>query len=75
MSRSFPPPLPRGRAATWDRAKLETLTTIELRQLLANAEHRNEPAVAALCGEVLDARPHGRPPAPRRRAVKRAETD
>jgi hypothetical protein len=73
--RSPPPPLPRGRVATWDREKLETLTTLELRQLLVNAEQRNEPAIAAICGELLDARPHGRPPAPRqrRKAVAAAE--
>lgn len=73
MKQRTPPPLlPRGRVATWDREKLETLTTLELRQLLVNAEHRNEPGVAALCGELLDARPHGRPPAPRQRARRKA---
>lgn len=63
-----PPPviLPRGRVATWDREKLEALSTPELRQLLVNAEGRNETTVAAICGELLDARPRGRAPAPRK---------
>ena len=73
--RTPPPSLPRGRVATWDREKLQTLTTIELRQLLVNAEQRNEPTIAAICGELLDARPHGRPPAPRQRRKAVAATE
>jgi len=73
--RTPPPSLPRGRVATWDREKLQTLTTIELRQLLVNAEQRNEPTIAAICGELLDARPHGRPAAPRRRRKTVAATE
>jgi hypothetical protein len=30
--------LPRGRIATWDKARLERLSTLELRTLLENAE-------------------------------------
>ncbi len=52
--------LPRGRVAKWDREKIETLSTPELRQLLVNAEQLNEPEVAALCNQALDARPRGR---------------
>lgn len=51
--------LPRGRVAKWDREKIETLSTPELRQLMANAENLKEPEVAALCREVLDVRPRG----------------
>ena len=52
--------LPRGRVAKWDKEKIETLSTPELRQLLVNAEQLNEPDVAALCNQILDARPRGR---------------
>jgi hypothetical protein len=52
--------LPRGRVAKWDQEKIDTLSTLELRQLLANAEQLNEPEVAALCNAALDARPRGR---------------
>jgi hypothetical protein len=53
--------LPRGRVAKWDREKIETLSTPELRQLMANAEQLKEPEVATLCREVLDVRPRGHP--------------
>lgn len=52
----------RGRIATWSREQLDKLTTLELRALLVNAERLNETEVAALCHELLDARPRGRPP-------------
>jgi hypothetical protein len=52
--------LPRGRIATWDKARLERLSTLELRTLLENAERLHEPEVATLCRELLDARRRGR---------------
>ncbi len=55
----------RGRVARWSKEQIDRLTTPELRALLANAERLKEPEVAALCNEILDARPHGRPPARR----------
>jgi len=51
--------LPRGRVAKWDRAKIDTLSTPELRQLLANAERLKETEVSVLCNEALNARPRG----------------
>jgi len=62
--------LNRPRVAHWTREKIESLTTIEVRQLLANAERLAEPEIAALCGAVLDARPRGR--APVRKAKRKA---
>jgi hypothetical protein len=59
--------LPRGRVAKWSKEQIDKLSTLELRALLDNAERLNEPEVAALCNEILDARPRGRPPAPRDR--------
>jgi len=53
------PILPRGRVAQWSRERLDKLTTLELRALLANAERLQESDVAALCREVLAARPRG----------------
>jgi hypothetical protein len=50
---------PRGRVAKWSKEQLDKLSTPELRVLLANAERLNEPEVAALCTEILDARPRG----------------
>lgn len=50
---------PRGRIAKWSREQLDKLTTLELRALLENAERLKEPEVAALCNEILDARPRG----------------
>ena len=54
--------LPRGRVAKWSKEQLGALSTLELRALLDNAERLNEPEVAALCNELLDARPRGRAP-------------
>lgn len=53
--------LPRGRVAKWSKEQIDKLSTPELRALLVNAERLKEPEVAALCGELLDARPRGRP--------------
>jgi hypothetical protein len=54
--------MPRGRVAKWSKEQLEKLSTLELRALVANAERLNEPEVAALCNEILDARPRGQAP-------------
>lgn len=64
--------LPRGRVAQWSREQIDKLSTLELRALLANAERLHEPEVAALCNELLDARPHGHPPARRRERAAEA---
>jgi hypothetical protein len=61
--------LPRGRVAKWTKEQLGALSTLELRTLLDNAQRLNETEVVALCNELLDARPRGRPPAPRARKV------
>ncbi len=53
------PIMPRGRVAKWSKEQLDKLSTIELRALLINAERLQEPEVAALCNEILDARPRG----------------
>ena len=59
--------LARGRVAKWDREKLNTLSTPELRQLLVNAERLKEAEVAALCNELLSERPRGHAPVRRHR--------
>src|SRR5918995_6212496 len=59
--------LSRGRVANWSKEQIDRLTTPELRALLVNAERLKEAEVAALCNELLDARPRGRPPARRDR--------
>lgn len=43
----------RGRITKWTKEKLNTLSKIELTQLLANAERLQEPEVAAFCRELL----------------------
>lgn len=60
--------LARGRVAQWSKEKVNTLSTPELRQLLANAEQLKEAEVAALCNELLCARPRGHAPVRRHRA-------
>ena len=72
--------LPRGRVAQWSREKIDALNTPELRQLLVNAERLKETEVAALCNELLDARPRGhaavrrqKPKGPVRRLVTRSK--
>ena len=65
----------RSKVAMWTRDKIETLTTLEVRQLQANAVRLAETEIAAVCELVLDSRPHGHPPEPRkapRAARKRA---
>ena len=49
----------RGRIAQWNKEKLSLLSTLELRQLLVNAERLKEAEVAALCHELLNERPRG----------------
>ncbi|MDH3319806.1 MAG: hypothetical protein OEO84_08975 [Betaproteobacteria bacterium] len=49
--------LTRGRAALWTKDKIDLLTTPEVRNLHANAERLLETEIAALCIEVLGARP------------------
>jgi len=58
----------RARVAMWTKEKISSLTTPEVRQLHANAERLQETEIAALCDEVLDARPRGRAPQRRPRA-------
>ena len=53
--------LPRGRIVQWSRERLDALSTIELRQLFTNAQRLNETELAAVCDELLGARPMGRP--------------
>ena len=53
--------LKRPRVALWTREKIESLDTPEVRQLRENALRLAEPEIAALCNEVLDARPRGQP--------------
>lgn len=45
------------RAAQWTREKIDTLSTAEVRQLRDNASRLHEPEIAALCEQVLGARP------------------
>ncbi len=52
--------LQRGRVALWSREKIASLSTVEVRQLRDNALRLNEPEIAALCDEVLSARPRRR---------------
>jgi hypothetical protein len=61
----------RGRVAKWSKEQIDKLTTPELRALLENAERLKEPEVAALCNELLDARPRGRPPVRREPGLAR----
>ena len=52
--------LARGRVALWTRERIDSLNTIEVRQLQANALRLGETEIAALCDEVLGTRPRGR---------------
>jgi hypothetical protein len=61
--------LPRGRVANWTREQLEKLSIADLRALLDNAERLKETEVAALCSQILDARPHGHTPARKRKVA------
>ncbi|MDX1374589.1 MAG: hypothetical protein R3357_03435 [Burkholderiales bacterium] len=52
--------LQRGRVELWTRERIESLSTIEVRQLQSNALRLRETEIAALCEQVLGARPRGR---------------
>jgi hypothetical protein len=52
--------LQRGRVALWTEEKIASLSTVEVRQLRDNALRLGEPEIAALCDEVLSARPRRR---------------
>jgi hypothetical protein len=52
----------RGRVASWSREQIDSLSTLEVRQLLVNAERLQETEVAAICNALLDERPRGRAP-------------
>jgi hypothetical protein len=52
----------RGRVTRWSKEQIDKLSTPELRALLVNAVRLKETEVAALCNELLDARPRGHPP-------------
>ena len=47
------------RAVQWTRERIDGLSTLEVRQLRANAERLREPDVTALCDAVLCGRPRG----------------
>jgi hypothetical protein len=61
--------LSRGRAALWTKDKIDLLSTPEVRNLHANAERLLETEIAALCLEVLGARPRTGVTAPARPAA------
>ena len=65
--------LPRGRIAKWSKEQLDVLSTLELRVLLDNAQRLKETEVAAMCDAILDARPRGRAPAPRKKPAAKKE--
>jgi len=66
--------LPRGRVAKWSKEQIDRLSTPELRTLLENAKRLKEPEVAALCNELLDARPRGHPQPRRNRHAPKASS-
>ena len=47
--------LKRSGASDWTRERIAQLTVADIKQLRENAERLNEPGVAALCSEALDA--------------------
>ena len=71
-ARAPAPLLPRGRVAHWSREQIDKLSTLELRALLANAQRLHEPEVAAICNELLNARPYGHTAAIRRERAAEA---
>lgn len=48
--------LQRPKVALWTRERIDSLTTIEVRQLHANALRLAEPEIAAICDTVLSSR-------------------
>jgi len=63
--------LQRPKVALWTRERIDSLTTIEVRQLHANALRLGEPEIATVCEAVLGSR-RGRKAVPGRPAAKRA---
>jgi hypothetical protein len=59
-----------GRADEWTSERIGQLSAREIKQLRANAERLNEPALAALCGDVLNAKAR-----PRARSGSRLDTE
>ena len=47
------------RSVEWTKEKIDTLATLEVRQLRANAERLNDPEIMQRCDAVLDERPRG----------------
>ncbi len=45
-----------GRSVTWTTERIGALATVEVRQLLVNAERLNDPEIAARCNGVLHER-------------------
>jgi len=64
--------LQRPKVALWTRERIDSLTTIEVRQLHANALRLGEPEIAELCDVVLGSR-RGRKAAPARPAKAKAK--
>jgi hypothetical protein len=63
-------PLRLGRGVIWTKDRINQLTTVEVRQLRANAERLQEAEITAWCDEILGARPKtGGRPGKRRRAA------
>jgi hypothetical protein len=52
----MPQRLHRSRVALWTREKIESLSTLEVRQLHDNALRLAEPEIATLCDAVLSSR-------------------
>jgi hypothetical protein len=63
-----------GRSAAWTRDRIESLSTVEVRQLRDNAARLSEAEIVGLCDEVLKARPKGglKAGAPKAAKTKRA---
>jgi len=45
-----------GTAADWTRNRIDSLTTLEVKQLRLNAERLHEPEITTLCDQVLTER-------------------
>ena len=62
----------RARVALWTKEKIDSLSTIEVRQLRANAQRLDEADIATLCEQVLGERPRGLA-APRKSTKRRTD--
>ena len=49
------------RSTSWTVERISALSLPEIKQLRANAERLQEPEIAALCTEVIKARPRAAP--------------